>query len=133
MWLFFQVTNRIYSYSADDEDLKNLVVKYGAVTSALYASDDTFKNYKSGVIDKCRYVLVNRCWESIFLHKLTVHMYESVRQLTLSLYSFSVGGATQMVSTIWVNGRHTSTRLLALSAPRGQTLSGTVCPYPAYF
>ena len=32
--------------------------------------------------------------------------------------------------TAWAQGRHTNTGLAALSAPRGLTLSGTVCPSP---
>ena len=33
--------------------------------------------------------------------------------------------------TSQTQGRHTNSGLVALSAPRGQTLSGTVCPFPA--
>ena len=32
--------------------------------------------------------------------------------------------------TAWTQGRHANTWLAALSAPRGPTLSGTVCPSP---
>ena len=45
---------------------------------------------------------------------------------------FFVRGRRPTGWTGWAKGRHTNTRLMALSAPRGQTLSGTVSPSPFY-
>ena len=47
------MSGRIYTYDCTEEDLKNLILAHGAVSTAVYASDSTFKNYASGVISTC--------------------------------------------------------------------------------
>jgi len=47
------VTKAITDYSCNEDKLKQLVYKYGAVATGIYASDNGFGNYKSGVFDQC--------------------------------------------------------------------------------
>ena len=40
-------------YECSDTKLQQLIMKYGSVMTGIHASDNGFKNYKSGVFDKC--------------------------------------------------------------------------------
>jgi len=54
-----KVDEALYSYSSNEKKLKQMLVKYGAVAVALYASDRGFNNYKSGVFDGCTSTGIN--------------------------------------------------------------------------
>ena len=40
-------------YACSDDKLKGMIQTYGAAMIAIYASDDDFQNYESGVFDTC--------------------------------------------------------------------------------
>ena len=50
-----KVTHVWEDYQCDEEKLRYLVLKYGAVSTSIYASDPDFRLHKTGVFDKCRY------------------------------------------------------------------------------
>merc|ERR1712042_418054 len=54
-----KVDEALYSYSSNEKKLKQMLVKYGAVLVALWASDRGFGNYKSGVFDGCTSTRIN--------------------------------------------------------------------------
>jgi len=54
-----KVKTAIYDYGSNEDKMKALLVKYGAVAIALYASDRGFNNYKSGVFDGCTKTQIN--------------------------------------------------------------------------
>merc|ERR1712088_1266083 len=53
------VTKGITDYSCNEDKLKKLVYKYGAVATGIYASDNGFGNYKAGVFDTCSSTKMN--------------------------------------------------------------------------
>merc|ERR1711971_1439478 len=54
-----KVTSAITDYSCNEEKLKKLVYKYGAVATGIYASDSAFGNYAKGVFDTCSSTKMN--------------------------------------------------------------------------
>merc|ERR1711971_478002 len=54
-----KVTSAITDYSCNEEKLKKLVYKYGAVATGIYASDSAFGNYAKGVFDTCSSTQMN--------------------------------------------------------------------------
>merc|ERR1719512_553168 len=54
-----KVTSAITDYSCNEEKLKKLVYKYGAVATGIYASDSAFGNYAKGVFDGCSTTQIN--------------------------------------------------------------------------
>jgi len=48
-----KVTSYGMDYECSDTKLQQLIMKYGSVMTGIHASDNGFKNYKSGVFDKC--------------------------------------------------------------------------------
>jgi len=54
-----KVTKAITDYSCNEEKLKKLVYKYGAVATGVYASDNGFGNYNKGVFDGCSTTQIN--------------------------------------------------------------------------
>ena len=58
-------------------------------------------------------------------------LFSQISKLSALLYSlFFWVGAPPSWFPSWAQGRHTNSGLVALSAPRGPTLSRTVCPSP---
>merc|ERR1711997_372737 len=54
-----KVTSAITDYSCNEDKLKKLVYKYGAVATGIYASDNSFGNYAKGVFDTCSSTKMN--------------------------------------------------------------------------
>merc|ERR1712172_318216 len=54
-----KVTSAITDYSCNEDKLKKLVYKYGAVATGIYASDNSFGNYAKGVFDTCSSTQMN--------------------------------------------------------------------------
>merc|ERR1719512_415684 len=54
-----KVTSAITDYSCNEDKLKKLVYKYGAVATGIYASDNSFGNYAKGVFDGCSTTQIN--------------------------------------------------------------------------
>ncbi len=50
-----KITKSISDYRCTEDKLMSLVYQYGAAVTAIYASDNSFGNYKSGVYQGCRY------------------------------------------------------------------------------
>ena len=48
-----KATDVIYDTRCDEDKMKQMVYEYGAVMTAIYASQDSFKNYDSGVYSGC--------------------------------------------------------------------------------
>jgi len=48
-----KVDKAYYDFGSNESKMKSLLVKYGAIAIALYASDRGFNNYKGGVFDGC--------------------------------------------------------------------------------
>jgi len=48
-----QIDKALVDYSCSDDKIMGLIQTYGSALVALYASDDGFKNYASGVFDTC--------------------------------------------------------------------------------
>ena len=60
-------------YECSETKLQQLIMKYGSVMTGIHASDNGFKNYKSGVYDKCNpWVLSDLKIEVSFYHLLTL-------------------------------------------------------------
>merc|ERR1712110_412225 len=49
----YKVSSMDYTYSCDEDTLKQLVYEHGSVVTAVYASDTSFSNYAEGVYDDC--------------------------------------------------------------------------------
>ena len=49
----YKITKATYDYSCTEAKLMQLVAKYGAVLTGVYASDNSFGSFKSGVYDAC--------------------------------------------------------------------------------
>ena len=54
-----KVVKSIYDYKCNEKNMMKMIVKYGAVMAALYASDKGFANYAKGVFDKCTKTKIN--------------------------------------------------------------------------
>jgi len=54
-----KVTKALTDYSCNEDKLKKLVYKYGAVATGIYASDNSFGNYNKGVFDTCSSTQIN--------------------------------------------------------------------------
>merc|ERR1719500_1412601 len=54
-----KVTKAITDYSCNEDKLKKLVYKYGAVATGIYASDNSFGNYNNGVYNGCSTTQIN--------------------------------------------------------------------------
>ena len=48
-----KVVDHIIKYGASNDEIKAMVYEYGHAEVALYASDQGFGNYNSGVFDTC--------------------------------------------------------------------------------
>ena len=53
------IDQAITDYSCDEDKLKKLLVKHGAVATGIYASDRGFKNSNKEVFDKCTSSRIN--------------------------------------------------------------------------
>ena len=49
----YKISKATWDYQCTETKLKTLVASKGAVSVGVYASDDSFGSYKSGVYDKC--------------------------------------------------------------------------------
>jgi C1A family cysteine protease len=54
-----KITRAITDYRCNEDKLKKLVYKYGAVATGIYASDSAFGNYAKGVFDTCSSTKMN--------------------------------------------------------------------------
>merc|ERR1712203_742020 len=54
-----KITKAITDYRCNEDKLKKLVYKYGAVATGVYASDNGFGNYNKGVFDGCSTTQIN--------------------------------------------------------------------------
>jgi cathepsin L len=54
-----KVTSAITDYGCNEDKLKKLVYKYGAVATGIYAGDNSFGNYAKGVYDTCSSTQMN--------------------------------------------------------------------------
>ena len=50
----YKITKAPVAWRPSDEQIMKHVMEFGATAVALYASDKGFRNYKSGVFDKCK-------------------------------------------------------------------------------
>jgi len=48
-----KITKAVADHGCNDSKIMHMIKKYGSALIAVYASDKGFKNYKSGVFDKC--------------------------------------------------------------------------------
>ena len=98
----------------------------------LIETDDFVKKWVQ-IICKSEMDLCNNCIILYKIEKDKKFVIRGVPYQTLKNRSvcnnFLVGSATQSNGS-WVQGRHSHTRQEALSAPGGQTISGTVSPQP---
>ena len=49
----YKISNVTYDFECTESKMMKLVASKGAVATGIYASDDSFQSYKSGVYDKC--------------------------------------------------------------------------------
>ena len=54
-----KIDDAVWDLNCSDEKMMKLIQEYGAVSTGLWASDNGFKYYKSGVFDTCRYIRDN--------------------------------------------------------------------------
>jgi len=54
-----KVDKAYYDYGSNEAKMKSLLVKYGAIAIALFASDHGFNNYKGGVFNGCTQTGIN--------------------------------------------------------------------------
>ena len=75
-----QIDNALWDYECNDEKMMKLIYEFGAISTGLWASDNGFKFYKSGVFDTCRYfytILINSLFSlSVIQISLFVSKYE---------------------------------------------------------